>query len=116
MKHQEAQLQTACVRWFRLQFSRYSQLLFHIPNGGSRNIIEAKRFKEMGVVAGIPDLFLSVAKKGFHGLYIEMKSDRGRLNDNQKEIHILLRNQGFAVEVCNNFDDFVRIIFEYLGD
>ena len=39
---------------------RLSDYLIHIPNGGSRNVIEAAKFKKMGVKAGVPDLQLLV--------------------------------------------------------
>lgn len=45
MKKQESQLQIACVKWFNLQYRELQGLLFSVPNGGNRNIIEAKRFK-----------------------------------------------------------------------
>ena len=36
------------------------ELLYHCPNGGSRNKAEAVKLKQMGVKAGIPDLCLPV--------------------------------------------------------
>lgn len=53
------------------------KLLFHIPNGGRRDPVEAKHLREQGVKKGVPDLFLPVARNGFHGLFIEMKTERG---------------------------------------
>ncbi len=58
MRGQEDRLQIACVRWFRIQYPEH--LIHHSPNGGKRNAIEAKKFKDMGVVAGFPDLFIAV--------------------------------------------------------
>jgi hypothetical protein len=48
--------------------------MFHIPNGGKRNGLEAIRFKRMGVKPGVSDVFLPVAKNGYHGLWIELKT------------------------------------------
>ena len=44
-----------------------------IPNGGQRGIVTAVNLKAEGVKSGVPDIFLPVAKRGFHGMYIEMK-------------------------------------------
>ena len=52
-------------------------LLFHIPNGGRRDTAEAANLKKQGVKPGVPDLFLPVARGGYHGLFIEMKRRDG---------------------------------------
>lgn len=114
MKHIETDLQKACVLWFRYSFPQYSQLFFHIPNGGKRNIIEAKKFKDLGVVAGVPDLFLCVARHGYNGFFIEMKAQKGRLSENQKEIIEKLRKENYKVSIINNLDLFIYEISNYL--
>lgn len=63
---------------------RLSDYLFHIPNGGSRNIIEASKLKKMGVKAGVPDLQLIVPNGLIHGLWIELKSKAGKLQPSQR--------------------------------
>ena len=55
--------------------------VFHIPNGGYRNAREAANLKRQGVKAGVPDLCIPVAKGGYHGLYIEMKTKKGKLSE-----------------------------------
>lgn len=92
------------------------RLMFHIPNGGSRNLIEARNLKKQGVKAGVPDIFLPVARGGFHGLFIEMKrSDGGRVSDAQKDYIQKLRMQGYQAAVANGYDSAVSIIKAYLG-
>ena len=75
----EAQEQAALFRWAECMAWKWPELrcMHHIPNGGSRNPIEARHLKEQGVKAGIPDVFLPCARGGFHGLYIEMKRRTG---------------------------------------
>ncbi len=108
----EAQLQSECVRWFRLQYPNL--LLFAIPNGGSRNVIEAANLKKQGVMAGIPDLFLAFPRAAAHGLFIEMKFGKNKLTPNQKEVFILLQNQGYSIATCYSFDQFQTIINFYI--
>lgn len=60
MNHPEHELQKSCVKWFRLQYPEYTNLLFAIPNGGKRNAREAARLKAEGVTPGVPDLFLQL--------------------------------------------------------
>lgn len=46
-------------------------------NGGSRYMAEAVKLKRMGVKAGFPDITIPIARKGYHGLYIELKRISG---------------------------------------
>ncbi len=47
--------------------------LHAIPNGGRRNAREAARLKRAGVLAGVSDAHLPLARAGFVGLWIELK-------------------------------------------
>ena len=77
MQH-EAREQEALFRWVAFARSGMPDLdmLYHIPNGGSRNRKEAYNLKLQGVRAGVPDLCLPVARGKFHGLYIELNTAR----------------------------------------
>lgn len=92
------------------------ELMHHIPNGGHRSKAEAGRFKAEGVKAGIPDVFLPVARNGFHGLYIELKRQKyGRLSPDQEDKIPKLRAQGYRVEVCKGFQQAADLIEDYLS-
>ncbi len=116
MNHIEDAEQMALIEWTELQKGKYPELLmlFHIPNGGKRNRIEAARFKKMGVKAGIPDLFLPVPRAAYHGLFVEMKSLDGKPTKDQKEWIKALSKQGYAVEVCYGFEQAQKVILDYL--
>lgn len=60
----EANEQEALFRWTVFVRGRFPEieLLYHIPNGGSRNKLEAANLKRQGVKAGVPDLCLPVAR------------------------------------------------------
>ena len=59
-------------------------MLYHIPNGGTRDAIEGRHLKQQGVKRGVPDLCLPVARENYHALYIELKTDTGRATTEQK--------------------------------
>jgi len=71
----EHDLQCNFFAWAALQACKYPDLskMFAIPNGGLRNVIVASKLKREGVKAGIPDVFLPVARGGFIGCWIEFK-------------------------------------------
>lgn len=110
----ERDLQIQCVRRHWIQYPKI--LLHHSPNGGKRNKFEAEKFRLMGTRSGFPDIFIVVAKRGYHGLFIEMKTDTGSLTKNQKEVHELMKSEGYYVVVAKSFEEFCMIEDWYLGE
>ena len=113
MKTTEHEIQVNCVNYFRLRYPK--GLIYSIPNGGQRNVIVASKLKAEGVLSGVPDLHITIAKKGFHGLYIELKNGKaGKVSDNQKTIMEKLQSEGYRCEVCRSFDDFRNVVDNYM--
>lgn len=91
-------------------------LFFHVPNGGKRGMTEAIRFKRAGVKAGIPDIIIPVARKEYHGLFIELKRKVGsNTSDNQKWWIERLNAEGFRAVICFGFEEAVLAIEDYFG-
>lgn len=114
MKSKEAQLQSACVTWFRYQYPKLSLLLVSIPNGGSRNKIEAANLKRQGVVSGVADLILFIPNNTYSGLCIEMKYGNGKQSDNQSEWQKAVERQNYKYIICRSFDEFKNDVENYL--
>ena len=117
MKNEEHQIQKALIDLVSIAESRYPLLsmLYAIPNGGYRNIITGKRLKAEGVKRGIPDLFLPVARGGYNGFYIEVKTAKGRLSDWQKAWKTPLEEQGYKYSVIRSATDGLNALIDYLG-
>jgi len=107
--------QSALFRWAKYSIPEYEPLLFHIPNGGSRNIIEAANLKKQGVKGGVPDIFLAVARGEFHGLFIELKSEVGRASKSQIKMIDSLKAQGYCASIIYGWEDASELIKDYLG-
>jgi len=115
----ESQEQASLFQWAETMLYRYPELalMYHIPNGGSRNKIEAARLKAQGVKPGVPDICLPVARKGYHGLYIELKRrGGGKVSDEQKEWIKALTEQEYTVVVCEGWDVARAAIEHYLRE
>ena len=123
----EDSIQMSCVSWFRVAHPELARLLHHSANEGKRTtrIVHTHagtrvvcsggaRLKAMGMQTGFPDLFLAVPRRGMHGLFIEMKSETGRLEPSQREMLALLSEQGYATAVCRSLDDFQDVVDSYL--
>lgn len=114
----ESAEQIELFRWAWYSRGKYPELelMHHVPNGGKRNQIEAARFKREGVLDGVSDIFLPVARGKFHGLYIEMKAQKGKATENQKWWIEKVREQGYRAEVCYGWEMAKDLVIEYLED
>ena len=110
-------LQCALITWAKLNEARWPELalLHHIPNGGHRHANVAAGLKRAGVKAGVPDLVLPIPRGGYPGLYLELKSPKGRLSKAQREWISALRHQGYRVEVVRSLEEGIAILEGYLS-
>lgn len=90
------------------------ELLYHIPNGGKRDITTAKRLKAEGVKAGVPDVCLPVPNGEYHGLYIELKAGRNKTTENQDRWLQALEDNGYYTAVCYGWEEASKVITDYL--
>ena len=114
----EAQEQMTLFSWAAMQSGKYPELnlLYHVPNGGSRHKAEAGRLRAEGVKAGVPDLCLPVARGQYHGLYIEMKVGKNTTSDSQEWWIEHLRKQGYKVAICYGWEEAAAELTEYLSE
>ncbi len=113
----ESDEQAMIFEWCAWNMGRYPELelLYHIPNGGKRSKPEAARFKREGVKAGVPDLCLPVARRGFHGLYIELKAEGGVVSDAQEKWIAGLKRQNYCAFVVYGAAAAIKALEFYLG-
>lgn len=108
--------QETVIQWARICSGKWPELklLHHIPNGGRRNAKEAAKLKRMGVLAGVADLHLPVARGGYNGLYIEMKYEEGRLLESQKKFLKAAAAEGNYCVVCYSAADAIEVLDLYM--
>jgi len=119
INYEEQKSQASVIRWFNLAYSHIANLLYHIPNGQNVGPKVGARLKNMGLRPGVPDLCLSIPKMDgrtvIPSLFIEMKSSRGQLTQQQRQMKELLETQGHRVVVCRSFEEAINAIEEYLA-
>ncbi len=109
----ESEEQEALVEWLNIK----KILHFAIPNGGYRTLLEAKALKRQGVVPGVPDLFIPVARKGFLGLFIELKRVKGGVITVPQSLMLKRLNfEGYKAIVCYGSYQAMVEIEEYFSD
>lgn len=112
----EDRLQIACVKWFRYQYPALGKMMIAIPNGGSRNLIEASKLKQMGVTAGVSDLILLYQNNGYGSLCIELKDGKkGRQSRVQYDWEMNALTLGNKYVICRSVDEFMKEVNEYLN-
>lgn len=115
--------QTAIFCWAQQSRAQYPELalLFAVPNGGTRHKAEAARMVAAGVKAGVPDIWLPVARGGFFSCIIELKRPKssskakGRTSALQSPWVERLQAQGHYVRVCYGFEEAKDTLQWYLA-
>ncbi len=89
--------------------------LHAIPNGGARPKATAGNLQREGVRAGIPDIFLPHAERGYHALYVEIKKVGGKLRGPQRAFLRGVAAEGFCAVSCEGANAAIATIEWYYG-
>lgn len=114
-EHEE---QVALMRLVEMHKGRWPELgmLYAIPNGGDRHPAVGRKLRAEGQKKGVPDLCLPVPRDGYHGLYVELKRQKGgQVSAEQKAWIKALQGQGYMAAVCKGAADAWSLIHDYLG-
>lgn len=114
MKDEEHKIQVALMEWMKLKHPKFYEWTYAVPNGGKRHISVAKKLKAEGVKAGVPDICIAYPLNGFHGLYIELKKEKGRPTESQLEWLNKLGSVGYMAVICKGLDSAMDQINAYL--
>jgi len=107
--------QVALMMWAASSKIPELKWLVAIPNGEYRNKATAGKLKAMGVRAGMPDLFLAIARHPYPGLWIELKKLKGgKVSPDQVIWLEHLERQGYKTYVCYGWIEARDAILKYL--
>ena len=118
----EAKIQAECVLWLWNNKPETRGLYFCVPNENTQSVYETKRQqmisgskrKAMGVVSGTSDTILLMARKGYHALCVEFKTEVGRQSEAQLRWESLVCSQGYKYVVVRSLEEFKKIVNWYL--
>jgi len=96
----EDRLQRSVITYIKVKYPKATYI--HSPNEGKRTTFERYKAKVLGTRSGVPDLQILLNGKT---LFLELKTESGKLSPNQKAYLEELKNNGFVAEVGWGFDD-----------
>ena len=108
--------QAKVIAWARANERNYPYLwMLHSSLNGLKRTKNAQgKAKHQGMLSGVPDLFLPVKNNYFVGLYIEMKSAKGRVSVEQSRYLKCAAENGYSVVVCYSASDAINTIKAHL--
>ncbi|KYC52662.1 MAG: VRR-NUC domain protein [Candidatus Methanofastidiosum methylothiophilum] len=109
----EHQLQKSLFDYVNKVLPALRPFIFAIPNGGHRDVRVAKKLKAEGVTSGVWDIFVTLPNLIKHGLYIECKSGKNELTNNQEEFRANVAPVGYSFAECRSTEDFEAILCDY---
>lgn len=112
--HTESGEQIAAMDWLRLQHPKLAEYTMHIGNERKSSVYMGAIMKKMGVLKGASDLFMAWPSRGFHGLFIEVKSKTGRPTPEQNEFIDRMNGVGYHACICRGADEIISTISWYL--
>lgn len=112
MNYPEADHQMAVIEWCKWSKYPYDRI-YAIENERKATPQQSARRKAMGVRSGVSDLCLPVARNGYHGAYIEMKSAKGIVSDNQQQFIDEVQQEGYFACACYNADEAIEVLKNY---
>tara|TARA_R110001599_G_scaffold26223_4_gene92577 strand:+ start:936 stop:1271 length:336 start_codon:yes stop_codon:yes gene_type:complete len=107
----EDQLQMAAMRWIRLAYP--NAVSFHVANERKTSPMRGGKLKKMGVLAGVPDIHILEPNKIYCGLFIELKTEKGRLTPSQKDVIERIENAGYKCAVCRSLSEVICLVDDY---
>jgi hypothetical protein len=112
----ESEIQACFVKWLRLSNKPVGAVTFSVPNGALRSLAEGKRQKELGLTAGVPDIFIAYPSGNYHGMFIEFKAGANTLTYHQSNMIQLLKARGYHCVVCYEVNNAMQEVTNYLNN
>lgn len=113
----ESAEQQALMQWANAQSAALPalKLLYHVPNEGNRGVIGGVHMQRMGLKKGVPDMCLPVPSGGHHGLYIELKRQKGGTPTEEQVWWMdALTKNGYCVCWARGWHEAANAIIEYI--
>lgn len=97
-------LQVRLFYTFEVDFPNEYPFIFAVPNGGHRTGKSARMMKYEGQKKGTPDIVIPLPRGKYHGMFLEVKTEKGTASKDQKEKIEMYREQGYYCVIAKGYD------------
>lgn len=88
--------------------------VFSIPNEGKRNYYNARMLISAGLKKGVSDIFVALPVPPYHGMFIEMKSVKGKPTKEQVKFQQDVMGKGYMAVICYGAQQAIKVLQAYL--
>ena len=108
--------QIAVIVWIRVKHPKVFPHVIHIANERKASKLRGYILKRCGLKPGASDLFIAYPNGRSCGLFVEMKSLKGRISPSQQEFVDLMSKSGYEAKVCFGAEQAIETISVYLNE
>jgi hypothetical protein len=113
MRQIEHNIQVSIITYLR--YAHPSAIFCASAGGMFTTPKQGKKMVAAGYVKGYPDLAIHEPRGGYHGLFIELKSDTGKTSPEQRDWIAKLMERGYYAQICKGTDQAINLIDAYLS-
>ena len=99
--------------WIR--YVKLDHVCHHVANERQCSDYEGNLLKRKGVKAGVLDYDLKIARKGYHGLLIELKIKPNKLSKFQEQYIKDVTKEGYLAVTCWSAEEAKQVVIDYLN-
>lgn len=92
------------------QLRKHKIPYYHFVNEGKRTPQNASLLKKMGMKSGVHDLFMPRGNQTFKGLWLEIKTTKGKALPTQLQFAQDMIAEGYAAHISYGYDESINII------
>lgn len=117
----ERTIQINLINWFKYEYPELSEDIHHFANERKCSIHQGRILKRMGVSKGVSDIFIAIPvfewqRTKYHGLWIELKAENGKLTVEQSKFIFHKNERGYLAVAVWGLDAAKEVIRTYLKD
>jgi len=111
MRNEEMWIQIKVVEYIR---RKYPDALFTCAPATAKSVQQGVKNKRMGLRKGWPDLFIAEPRNGRHGLFLELKTQKGKVSPEQSAILNKANELGYSGIAVYSYEEAVETINSYM--
>ena len=111
--NEESEICKALWTWFFYRFPKFRQCYLRFEVRQTSKIQQAI-LKAEGNKRGTSDILIACSNCDFKGLWLEVKTKKGRATENQELFHEEMRGHGFCCHIGYGLDECKEIIEDYM--